>query len=422
MAGSNRLTTGRARSWEVPLSERNWGAGTPPRIPLEESFDLGRAVQNSLRGATVEESFGLTRAVQEVLGGIDYARDYDGDFNHVNLRNLEDTRPFQRFVQENLNGRVTFNGEVGTVADAAIAGMHTPGRLGTGRVPVMPEPPVRVTFNGEIGTVADVALTEGRQGIVPFPRWREVISNPHVERATPREHDIPFITQPSTEELSPAMTTETTPTLAEFLSANATARTSRSSQLGLLYLGLRELGIGPICTGSERRHNTGTPQVERNARYLSTHVSPAEVSSLFLNDRAIGSAYCTMHLRDCSLPLSERLVVVDYRLVANAFIDTIGGVKVQLSHLNCMVGDGILILGGKAWRFTSDQMLKGVIPRCNRVSPEDFKWLFDKRMDKSAVPPSRIEAAQVEEAEVTLPNGKKIKIKAPKPPVNLVFE
>lgn len=218
-------------------------------------------------------------------------------------------------------------------------------------------------------------------------------------------------------------TTPTTPTLAEFLSANATARTSRSSQLGLLYLGLRELGVGPICTGSERRHNTGTPQVERNARYLSTHVSPAEVASLFLNDRAIGSAYCTMHLRgDSSLPLSERLVVVDYRLVTNAFIDTLGGVKVQLSHLNCMVGDGILILGGKAWRFTSDQMLKGVIPRCNRISQEDFKWLFDKRMDKSAVPPSRRDAAQVEEAEVTLPNGKKIKIKAPKPPVNLVFE
>ena len=344
---ANPLINGRRRSWEVPLSERNFGAPSPSRV---DNF-------------TPETRITFSHPA-DLLGGETWISALNDWIDHVH------TRETTQSVTVPFDGRV---------------------------------PPV----------VATSATTTGAF----------------------RPYFLPD------EEFSPVKTLE------EYIGHCANG--GSNGHISMLAFSLMKIGLNPMSQSSSRimvnaSYGAG---MERFHRHFPS--DGRTFREAFSNASAINSA-CTLfcllsHPRDNYPPsyVMDQFIRADFN--HGCFTAGPKGLHVKLDAVTCMVMDGLLLFNGSLWKITPEMAIRGFIPKCMRISNDDMTWAFGKSISKGAIPPSLKEelrrqaeasvvnvqagvaedSAVLNEAQVTLPNGRTVTMRAPKKPsgpVNFVFD
>lgn len=213
-----------------------------------------------------------------------------------------------------------------------------------------------------------------------------------------------------------------------------------NGHISMLAFSLMKIGLNPMSQSSSRimvnaSYGAG---MERFHRHFPS--DGRTFREAFSNASAINSA-CTLfcllsHPRD-SYPSSyvmDQFIRADFN--HSCFTAGPKGLHVKLDAVTCMVMDGLLLFNGSLWKITPEMAIRGFIPKCMRINNEDMTWAFGKSISKGAIPPSMEEelrrqagvaedSAVLNEAQVTLPSGRTVTMRAPKKPsgpVNFVFD
>lgn len=101
--------------------------------------------------------------------------------------------------------------------------------------------------------------------------------------------------------------------------------------------------------------------------------------------------------------------------VAKWFTPVANGVIVRVPTVYQALPEGLLLLGGVAYRLTRKDICRGFISRINEISLKDFDWIINRGV-KPLEPPSR------STVEITTPERSKKKLRSSSSPYNMTFQ